>query len=85
MTNAEPLHELWRQGRKVPHHVYRQIGEHPDDSDPWVGSFPDPRDAAAACAAVTVCAALGAAGLWDEVLSALRDAAEHEARPDGTP
>lgn len=44
--------ERWRQGRHVPHHVYAQTGPEPSDTDRWVGSFPDARDAALAIGAV---------------------------------
>jgi len=47
----------WRQGRKVPHHVYRQLGDEPDTrpwpaGDPPVATFLDPADAALAVEAV---------------------------------
>jgi hypothetical protein len=47
----------WRQGTKVPHHVYRQRGPEPDtrawpDGDEPVATFLDPIDAAFAVSAV---------------------------------
>jgi hypothetical protein len=47
----------WRQGGKVPHHVYVQRGEEPDrrpwpDGDPPIGMFLNPEDAELACTAV---------------------------------
>ena len=48
----------WRQGTRVPHHVYRQRGDEPDhrpwpDGDPLVAMFIDPLDEAElACRAV---------------------------------
>lgn len=47
----------WRQGEKVPHHVYRQRGDEPDcrpwpDGDRPVATFFDPNDAELACHAV---------------------------------
>lgn len=40
----------WRQGGKVPHHVYQQRGDEPDrrpylDGDPPIAMFLDPADA----------------------------------------
>lgn len=45
--------ERWRQGRRVPNHVYAQEGDQPADADRWVGSFPDPADARRAVEAVS--------------------------------
>jgi hypothetical protein len=42
----------WRQGRKVPNHVYFQAGDEPTDTDRWVGSFPVAHDALIAVTAV---------------------------------
>jgi hypothetical protein len=47
----------WRQGGKVPHHVYAQRGDEPDrrpwpDGDPPVAMFLDPVDAELACRAI---------------------------------
>ncbi len=43
---------VWRQGRKVGNHVYRQEGPEPVDGDEWIGSFPRPESAALAVRAV---------------------------------
>lgn len=48
---------MWRQGGKVPHHVYRQRGPEPDrrpwpDGDPPIATFLNPEDAELAVRAV---------------------------------
>lgn len=47
----------WRQGRKVPHHIYRQRGDEPDnrawpEGDEPIGVFFSPEDAELAVGAV---------------------------------
>jgi hypothetical protein len=32
----------WRTGRKNPHTIYAQLGNHPSDDDPFLGSLNDP-------------------------------------------
>jgi hypothetical protein len=49
--------QRWRQGGKVPHHLYAQRDDVPDrrpwpDGDPPIGMFLDPADAMTACLAV---------------------------------
>lgn len=51
----------WRQGGKVPLHVYRQRGDEPDrrpypDGDPPIAMFLTPEDAELACRAVNALA-----------------------------
>lgn len=48
---------MWRQGRRVPHHVYVQRGDEPDDrawpdGDQPIGFFVDPELARLAVEAV---------------------------------
>ena len=57
---AVPRFDGWlRQGQRVPHHVYHQLGEHPDRRE-WpvrdepVGMFVDPLTAELACRAVNL-------------------------------
>ena len=62
--------ERWRVGRKVPIHLYRQVGPDPSDGDEPVGTMLTPEWAAMAADAVNGCAG------WvplSEVLGALRD------------
>jgi hypothetical protein len=42
-----------RQGRKVPQHLYAQLGDEPDDADPSIGWAKTAEHARIACAAVT--------------------------------
>ena len=47
----------WRQGSRVPHHVYHQVGDEPNyepwpRGDPLVATFFEPADADLACRAV---------------------------------
>lgn len=73
----------WRQGRKVGRHIYRVHGAEPSDTDPWLGSFTNPRDAASAVAAVNAVRA-GLCGEMDvlrhqldEARAASADETEH--------
>lgn len=56
MTEPTPA-RYWRQGGKIPHHVYAQRGDEPDrrpypDGDPPIATFLNPADAELAVQAV---------------------------------
>jgi hypothetical protein len=46
------LGQRWRVGRKVPIHLYRQVGADPSDDDPPIGTMLTAEDAALAVRAV---------------------------------
>lgn len=57
MSDGQLRPVIWRQGGKVPHHIYRQRGDEPDrrpwpDGDPPVATFLDPADALLAVSSV---------------------------------